>query len=143
MEELFNTTAFRRAAHLGNAIFHSVEPIELALSNDIMASVKGWIEILINSVSPRYKVLFYNGQLDIIVAYPFTVNFLKTLKWTGEEAYKTAPRSFRYYQNRLAGYVKHVENLNEVLVLNAEHKVPISQSEGAFDLITKFTRNAL
>ncbi|KAI5704821.1 hypothetical protein M8J76_014031 [Diaphorina citri] len=144
MGELFKNTAFRQAVHLGNATFHSDDTVEKFLKSDVMSSVKIWIEILLNSTNPSYKVLFYNGQLDIIVAYPLTVNFLKTLDWTGKEAYKTAPRAAWYYQNDIAGYVKNVnKNFYEVLVRNAGHMVPRDQSEWAFDLITRFTHGSL
>lgn len=143
MQKLFNDTTFRKAVHLGNASFHSDDTVEKFLKNDVMSSVKVWIEILVNSTSPKYDVLFYNGQLDIIVAYPLTVNFLKTLEWSGKAAYKTAPRNIWYHQNDIAGFVKKVDNFYEVLVRNAGHMVPSDQPEWAFDLITKFTHGKL
>jgi vitellogenic carboxypeptidase-like protein len=47
----------------------------LNLREDIFKSVKPWFTALINN----YKVLLYNGNLDIIVALPLTENFLKNL----------------------------------------------------------------
>ena len=38
-----------------------------------MKSVRPWLEELLE----HYKVLIYNGQLDIIVAYPLTKGYLK------------------------------------------------------------------
>lgn len=139
LQKLFNNSEFRKAVHLGNATFHSDDKVERFLKEDVMSSVKPWIEILVDSSTPTYKVLFYNGQLDIIVAYPLTINFLKTLKWSGSDAYKKAPRATWYFKNDVAGYVKNVKNFYEVLVRNAGHMVPSDQPEWALDLITKFT----
>lgn len=143
MQHLFNNTSFRKAVHLGNATFHSDDKVETFLKNDVMSSVKVWIEILVNSTYPAYRVLFYNGQLDIIVAYPLTINFLKTLDWNGKEEYKTAKRSIWYHENDIAGFVKKVNNIYEVLVRNAGHMVPSDQPEWALDLITKFTHGLI
>jgi len=40
---------------------------------DMMQSVKPWLEELLE----HYRVLIYNGQLDIIVAYPLTESYLQ------------------------------------------------------------------
>lgn len=143
MAKLFNVSEFRKAIHVGNAHFSSDNTVETYLRNDVMTSVKTWIEILLNSTNPEYNVLFYNGQLDIIVAYPLTVNFLKTLDWSGASEYKTASRNIWTYNDDVAGYVKNVKNFHEVLVRNAGHMVPADQPEWSLDLITKFTHNEL
>ncbi|MCH1933252.1 hypothetical protein L9G16_24220, partial [Shewanella sp. A25] len=52
-----------RSLHVGNLTFQTDTKVERFLKEDVMQSVKPWIEKLIE----KYKVLFYNGQLDIIV----------------------------------------------------------------------------
>lgn len=54
-----------------------------------MQSVAPWVSELLSN----YRVLIYNGQLDIIVAYPLTENYLANLKFAGSDQYKNAPRS--------------------------------------------------
>ncbi|EFN61705.1 Vitellogenic carboxypeptidase [Camponotus floridanus] len=89
----------------------------------------------------HYKVLVYNGQLDIIVAYPLTENYIQKMKWSGAYKFAKAPRKLWMVGNDLAGYAKSVDNLTEVLVRNAGHMVPYDQPKWALDLITRFTHN--
>lgn len=131
-------TDIRAAIHVGNSTFHSEDQtVELNLVSDVMQSVAPWISELLSN----YRVLIYNGQLDIIVAYPLTVNYLQNLKFSGSDQYKTAPRLKWYVGTDLAGYVKKAGNLTEVLVRDAGHMVPTDQPQWAVDLITRFTRN--
>lgn len=53
-----------------------------------MQSVAPWVSELLSN----YRVLIYNGQLDIIVAYPLTENYLANLKFAGSDQYKNAQR---------------------------------------------------
>ena len=47
--------------------------------------VKPWLEELLNA---DYKVLIYNGQLDIIIANTLTTNMVDNLNWKGKEAFE-------------------------------------------------------
>nr|XP_022917735.1 venom serine carboxypeptidase [Onthophagus taurus] len=128
----------RNAIHVGNNTFNGVaQEVELNLMNDVMQSVAPWISELLSN----YRVMIYNGQLDIIVAYPLTVNFLQNLQFSAAEEYKTASRHIWVVGNDIGGYVKVAGNLTEVLVRNAGHMVPGDQPQFGFDLISRFTRN--
>lgn len=127
----------RRSMHVGNLTFHTDQKVEQYLKNDVMQSVKPIIAQLVEN----YRVLIYNGQLDIIVPYPLTVNFLQSMQWSGAIQYKTAPRKQWWVGSDLAGYSKSVKNLVEVVVRNAGHMVPGDQPKWALDLITRFTFN--
>lgn len=59
------------------------------LINDVMFSYKTELSILMNN----YKVLLYNGQLDLIVGVPLTETFLPTVDWSGKAAYAAANRT--------------------------------------------------
>lgn len=135
--EYVQKDVMRRSMHVGNLTFHSDSKVETNLQNDIMQSIKPWMEILVEN----YRVLIYNGQLDIIVPYPLTVNFLKSMKWSGASLYKVAPRKQWWVGSELAGYSKTVNKLTEVLVRNAGHMVPGDQPKWALDLIVRFTSN--
>merc|ERR1719369_256102 len=101
-----------------------------------MKSVKTWIE----EIMDHYKVIFYNGQLDIIVAWPVTESFLMSLDWTEAKNYTATTRTLWHVGDELAGYAKHVgENFTQVLVRNAGHMVPYDQPKWTFDLINRFT----
>ncbi|KAE8573152.1 venom serine carboxypeptidase-like [Halyomorpha halys] len=137
MGEYVQKDVMRRSIHVGNLTFHTDSKVEQYLKQDVMQSVKPWIEKLVE----KYKVLFYNGQLDIIVPYPLTINFLQRLKWSGANIYKTVPRKKWMVGNELAGYSKTVKGFTEVLVRNAGHMVPGDQPKWALDLITRFVYN--
>lgn len=138
MSELIQRADVRRAIHVGNNSFHvETTTVEEHLKEDVMQSVVFFLTDLLQ----HYRVLIYNGQLDIIVAYPLTENYLKNLKWSGADKYAKASRKLWMVGNKLAGYTKTVDNLTEVLVRNAGHMVPSDQPKWALDLITRFTYN--
>ncbi|XP_011693538.1 PREDICTED: venom serine carboxypeptidase [Wasmannia auropunctata] len=138
MSEWIQRADVRRAVHVGNSTFHvETKTVEEHLKGDVMQSVVFFLTDLLQ----HYRVLIYNGQLDIIVAYPLTENYLKNLKWSGADKYVKAPRKIWMVGNKIAGYTKTVDNLTEVLVRNAGHMVPSDQPKWALDLITRFTHN--
>ncbi|KAK9877390.1 hypothetical protein WA026_017786 [Henosepilachna vigintioctopunctata] len=127
----------RKALHVGNVSFATDKEVAPSLNEDFMQSVAPWISELLS----HYKVLIYNGQLDIIIAYPLTLNYLKHLNFDAAEEYKTAQRHEWIVNGEIAGYVKTAGHLTEVLVRNAGHVVPADQPEWAYDLISKFVRD--
>ncbi|XP_068223803.1 probable serine carboxypeptidase CPVL [Palaemon carinicauda] len=133
--KFINKPLVRRALHVGNLTFHDGGKVESFLEEDIMKSVKPWIEELLDS----YKVLIYNGQLDVIIAYTLTENFLNSLNWTHAEEYQKSPRYIWRVDNDVAGYVREVPSFVQVMVRNAGHMVPFDQPKWAFDMINRFT----
>ncbi|CAG9790103.1 unnamed protein product [Diatraea saccharalis] len=128
----------RKAIHVGKVPFNSLsKDVYQHLFEDMPKSVAPWISELLD----HYRVLTYNGQLDTVVAYPLTVNFLRNLNFTASKEYKTAERHQWYVNGTLAGYVKQAGNLIEVMVRNAGHMVPMDQPEWSLDMITRFTHN--
>ncbi len=74
--EYLNLNKTQNALHVGCVTFNDFNAtIFEILRKDIYKSVKPWFQTLINN----YKVMLYNGNLDIIVALPLTENFLKNL----------------------------------------------------------------
>ncbi|XP_053616890.1 venom serine carboxypeptidase-like [Plodia interpunctella] len=130
----------RRSVHVGNRPFNAEsQNVALYLSTELLKSVAPYIAELLST----YRIMFYNGQLDIIVAYPLTVNFLKNLNFSSAHEYRNAPRKIWRVKNEIAGYVKKAGNLTEVLVRNAGHMVPHDQPKWALDLITRFVNGKL
>lgn len=116
--QFLQMSSTRRAIHVGNNSFHDLvgeNKVELYLLEDVCNSVADWIAELLS----HYPILVYNGQLDIIVAYPLTENYLKNLNFSAAEEYKTAARYIWRVGKDIAGYAKHAGNLTEVLVRNA------------------------
>lgn len=137
--DLLENDNVRRSVHVGGVPFSSGETVMLNLSFDILRSVAPIISELLS----HYRILFYNGQLDIVVAYPLTENFLRNLVFEGSKDYKTASRTIWRVDDDIAGYIKKAGNLTEALVRNAGHMVPHDQPKWAFDLITRFVRQNL
>ncbi|KAM7302294.1 venom serine carboxypeptidase [Ixodes scapularis] len=137
--DFLQTPKVRDAIHVGNISFSSRSLIVRAhLYEDIAKSVKPWLATLME----EYKVLIYNGQLDLIVPYPLTVNMISTIKWSGAEAFRNAQRKIWLSPNGqdVSGYVRQVGNFTEVLVRNAGHLVVHDQPDVTLDMITKFIR---
>ncbi|CAH1392265.1 unnamed protein product [Nezara viridula] len=133
--EYLQTEVVKKSIHVGDCTYHSVNVVVYnILMHDVMQSVKPWVEFLLE----YYRIMFYNGQLDIYVAYPLTENFLSKLNWTGSEEYRTAPRKEWKVDGELAGFYKKAKTLTEVLVRDAGHMVPQDQPKWALDMITRF-----
>lgn len=132
---MLQKSSVRKAIHVGNLPFNNGSIVEEHLKQDVMKSVAP----LISELLDHYYVVIYNGQLDIIVAYPLTVNYLRNLTFTGSEDYKTAKRYQWKVDGEVAGYVKQAGKLVEIMVRNAGHMVPGDQPKWALDLITRFT----
>lgn len=138
MVQWFQRADVRKSIHVGNSTFIAAsKKVEDYLKGDVMESVAD----LIADILQDHKVLIYNGQLDVIIAYTTVENYLRNLNWTLVEEYKKAQRKIWYVGDELAGYSKTVGNLIEVLVRNAGHLVPSDQPKWALDLITRFTSN--
>lgn len=139
MGEFLQSSLTRRAIHVGNKTFHDLEgenKVEEFLKMDVMDSVAPWVAELLDAKLP---VLVYNGQLDIIVAYPLTLNYLQKLKFNAAADYKTANREIWWVDGEIAGYKKKAGSLTEVLVRDAGHMAPMDQPKWVFDLISNFT----
>ena len=52
--------------------------------------------------------MIYNGQLDVIIAWPLTENFITTLNWSANHNYTGTIRTQWHVGDDLAGYVKQV-----------------------------------
>ncbi|XP_038213517.1 venom serine carboxypeptidase-like [Zerene cesonia] len=137
--KLLNNDKIRNSVHVGGLPFNDGREVQINLSADILQSVAPYVSQLLS----HYRLMFYNGQLDIIVAYPLTENFLRNLKFSASDEYKVAPRKIWRVGDNIAGYYKKAGNLTEVLVRNAGHMVPHDQPKWAFDLIHRFILNKL
>lgn len=110
--EFLQRSDIRRAIHVGNNTLSVLGKAKEMLHSDFMVSVADWVSELLS----YYPILFYNGQYDLICAYPMTVNFLNHLQFSSANEYKTAERHIWRVDNELAGYIKQAGNLTEVLV---------------------------
>ncbi|XP_017484124.1 PREDICTED: venom serine carboxypeptidase-like, partial [Rhagoletis zephyria] len=135
----------RRALHAGTGTaFTEGSPAVIGhLLADIYSSVRPWIEELL--AAGRYRMLFYNGNLDIIVAATLTEDFLNGLQWgsSGNRSFYAAERKVWKVapsDRSVAGYVKTLDNLTFAVVRNSGHVVSRDQPRVAADLITRFIK---
>jgi len=136
-ETYINQAKIRREIHVGNLTFNDGKKVEAFLLEDIMKSVKPWIEEILKA--DTYKVLIYNGQLDIIIASPLTNNFINSLDFQYADRLKNATRHIWRVDDIVAGYVKEVPNFAQILIRDAGHMVPFDQPKWAYEMITRFT----
>ncbi|CAG9566581.1 unnamed protein product [Danaus chrysippus] len=129
-------TDIRKALHVGNTNFTSIGVVYRKLVPDFMASGKSMLEELLEN----YRVMLFNGHLDIIVAYHPSVNTYESLSFSGTMEYKTAKRRAWYHDGQLAGYYKTAGNLTEVMIRGAGHMVPANKPAAALGLISAFAR---
>jgi len=126
----------RKAIHVGNKTYSDVnEEVYGYLKNDIPKSVKPWLETLLNN---DYKVMIYSGQVDVIIAYPQTEEFLANLNWKGANSYRAADRGIWRVGKEVAGYSREVLNFKQIMVRNSGHILPFDQPIWAFDMISRF-----
>lgn len=118
LNEFLQKTDTRRAIHVGNNVFSELAVPSLPESNlrsEFMISYAKYIPKLLS----YYPILIYNGQLDIISAYPMMENLLNHLNFAGADQYKRSPRHVWRVKNETAGYMRTGGNLTSVLVRNA------------------------
>ncbi|KAF6217136.1 hypothetical protein GE061_001489 [Apolygus lucorum] len=133
-KEYLKKDVVRHALHVGNLTFHQDRNVKFLLVNDLMVSVKTTIEGLLE----KYRVLFYIGQVDIIMAYPLVVNALRKLSWSGALQYDKQPRQIWRVGDEISGYSKSVKKFTELVVLDAGHKVSYDQPKWTLEMIKRF-----
>jgi len=136
--EYVNEPSVRDAIHVGNQPFNDGSACEANLLGDFMKSLRPQLTTLLDA---NYKVLIYSGQLDIIIGATLTEAFMPLIPWSGQQEYIQADRLIWYSPydpEEVAGYVRVVKNLQQVIVRGAGHIVPGDQPWRALDMITRF-----
>ena len=131
----------RRQVHVGNRTFHDEDNrVEVMLRDDVFQAIPSE---QLTQLFDNYKILVYNGLLDIICAESLTLNWIADLQWSHANEYKTAPRQVWKVDpadDQVAGYVKVVKRFMLAGVRNAGHMVPTDQPRAMLDLLQRFTQ---
>lgn len=91
------------------------------------------------TTNTAFQVLFYSGQLDIIVNYICVENFFYNLVWSGAKKWRVAKRKqWRIDGPQVVGFVRQVDNLTEVMIRNAGHIAPFDQPWPTLDMFRRF-----
>ena len=91
----------------------------------------------------NYSVMIYNGQLDIIIAVPLTMEWVNQLNWINADELRRASRIVWKVTDtdpEVAGYIKTANNNRFFLatIRNAGHMVPYDQPRAMLDLLERF-----
>ncbi|RWS23090.1 putative serine carboxypeptidase CPVL-like protein, partial [Leptotrombidium deliense] len=147
MVALLNKAKVHKAIHVGKHEFilggDTNFPVINALIDDFMRSVKDIVVDLLNS---NCRVLFYSGNLDIVIPPVFTTRFLDVLNnWKYRDEYLNSERKiWKLTSNAdVAGYIKKATNFDYVVLRNAGHMVPFFQPRVMYSLIINFVQNEL
>ncbi|KAF6214657.1 hypothetical protein GE061_009400 [Apolygus lucorum] len=138
LEDFFNEKKNKYKLNAGERNFKGYsKEVALYLRYDILKSRNDWMATLMDN----YRVLLYNGQLDIKCAYALTNKFLSKLEWSGAEDFRESDRQHYYVDGELAGYVKTVDKFSHMLIRNSGHMVPRDQPKWAERMIYAFAYN--
>ncbi|KAH9822332.1 serine carboxypeptidase [Melampsora americana] len=89
--------------------------------DDIMQSTKD----LFPELFKRYKVLLYQGNMDLRDGVASNTAWLSSLNWDGRREFEMAPRKvWKSITGELYGYVTQSDNLSRVILLGCGHLVP-------------------
>lgn len=117
-DNFMQSSEIRRAIHVGNNSYSNSDgfgKVADFLRLDFLMSVADYVSELLS----HYSVFVYNGQLDIVVAYILSENYLLHLNFSAAQEFKTADRCMWHVDNRIAGYSKQAGNLTQILVRDA------------------------
>ncbi|XP_050458000.1 retinoid-inducible serine carboxypeptidase-like isoform X1 [Cataglyphis hispanica] len=126
---------------LGLNVTHGSQAITVRsrLINDIMRSVTNILELLLNETD--LKVFVYNGQLDLIVSTPGTLNWVENLDWT--QQWKWLSREpLLSEEGFLEGFSKTSDKFCMYWVNRAGHMVPRDNPTAMEIILKNLTSNA-
>ncbi|KAE8899688.1 Pheromone-processing carboxypeptidase [Phytophthora fragariae] len=89
------------------------------------------------------RMLFYNGQWDMMCNHYGTEKLLLNLNWNGSDAYQQANKYTWRVEGRKepAGFAQQGGNLTYVVVTGAGHMVPMDVPDVAADMVHRFVNN--
>jgi vitellogenic carboxypeptidase-like protein len=127
----------RRKIHVGNLTYNDGERVRVGLASDVMQTIVGKVAVIANN----YKVLIYNGLLDVIIASSVTMDWVDKMEWNYANDLRAAERKVWRVKDddkEVAGYIKQTHSFFVAWVRNAGHMVPSDQPRAALDLIERF-----
>lgn len=130
--------ANRDVLHVGSGITYwdYNATVEKNLVGDWMKPVTDKVSALLNRGIP---MLFYTGQLDVILGTALCLDSLHALEWSGQSKWVAAPKQiWKLPTGEVGGYVKSAGALTHASVRDAGHLCPADQPGSAFDMITRF-----
>jgi len=138
-QDFLDKPEVRRGTHVGNLPYYNVSmPAYQHLFGDFAVSVAEKVATLLDN---DYKMMIYNGQVDVIVTHPGTEKWIRNMNWKNKDAYTEVDRQIWKVEDKVAGYVREVGTLKRILVRKAGHILSYDQPQTACDMITRFIQN--
>jgi len=137
-EAYLNRPDVKKALHVGDKQFLWYNPkVEKPLVPDFVNPITDMLIPLLEN----YKVLIYNGQMDLIITCPRTMDYLCGLSWSGANEFKHAKKQIwkvNSDDSYVAGFVRQAGKFTQAYVRGAGHMVPEDQAGRAYNLIHNF-----
>lgn len=106
--------------------------VKQAMRGDIMRSVKPLVSELLRS---KIKVLAYQGIFDFRDAVAGSTEWIESLDWNGQEAFRQSDRKVWKVDGYTAGYVNSAPGLTRIAVLGGGHYTPMDQGKNSLVMI--------
>jgi serine carboxypeptidase-like clade 2 len=133
VEDYLNIPSVQAAIH-ANATKHWVQCGGVSYSRkDLLTSMLPVYQALFKT---NLRMLVYSGDVDAIVPYTGTREWIASLNMTIEEPW----RPWTGTSGQVGGYVTVFERLTFATVRRAGHMVPWTQPQRALDMFTRFLR---
>lgn len=103
----------RRKIHVGNLTYNDGDRVRVGLASDVMQTIVGKVAVIANN----YKVLIYNGLLDVIIASSTTMEWVDKLEWQYANELRSAERKIWKVNDddkEVAGYIKQADRKSVV-----------------------------
>uniref|UniRef100_A0A0A9XBU1 Venom serine carboxypeptidase n=1 Tax=Lygus hesperus TaxID=30085 RepID=A0A0A9XBU1_LYGHE len=135
--DFFHTKGYAANFNVGDQRFQRPIIVAESLREDILNTVADSLAVLMEN----YRVLIYNGLLDVKCGYALTENYLNKLKWKGSQDFKEAVRHHWYVKGKLAGYWKKTGKFVQLAVRDSGHSVPKDKPFWAEVMMNTFANN--
>ncbi|XP_065216316.1 uncharacterized protein LOC135842675 [Planococcus citri] len=136
MQNVVRSAQFKKMICLDKMNFEIKSDV---LTEEIMPPMDN---LLIPGLLSHYKILYYNGQFDLMAPYMLTSKALSELEWESvDEFFMTGMVKWCPTKDRNScpkGYYRNYQNLTHVMVRNAGHSVGATNSEDLFYLLKWF-----
>ncbi len=112
---------WKTSLHVGTAPYGKTDAALARMPNVIFSSVADKVYTLLQN---NYKILFYSGQLDLLIPYTGTRNALANLYFRDWYTFQYTAKTLKWQvDNNLAGYVKKGEFFKFLLVNENSYKL--------------------
>ena len=142
INKFYNNPDVQKALHARPIKWYGCVSDGTLLKYDKPLTVVPYIAELLDKAGLR--ILFFNGDRDLLCAFTGTEMILESMKWSNTVEWKNAPRGVWMVDEghgpRVAGYTKALGNLEFVTVYNSGHMMSHNQPSRSLDMVKRFLK---